>query len=160
MAAANRKKSGPSTRGLSYPVTSTSKEIRLADVGAYVRSLRTTKQVARELRVVPRTVRRLVAAGELRPHPNLHGPNGDSLFDPDHIEALRQRRRAGRTLAQEDAEILRGALAYIAENESRPLCLKCAAREMNRGGTFCTPCEEQHRIWLANHATPAERLSS
>ena len=161
MAAVNRKNSGPSTRGLSYPVPTTSKEIWLADAGAYVRSLRTTKQVARELRLVPRTVRRLVAAGELSPHPNLHGPNGDSLFDPDDIEALRQRRQAGRTLAQEDAEIIRGALAYITENEQRPLCPRCLSREVNRRADFCTPCDEQHRIWVAHHAsTPAERLSS
>ncbi len=103
----------------------------------------TTKQAARSLKVVPRTIRRFVKAGELTPHSWRHGPNGQNLFTPSSVESLRQRRQAGRMMD----DVIAGSLALLAENHpGRPLCPQCAAREVNRGGNWCTRCEEKRSV--------------
>jgi DNA-binding transcriptional MerR regulator len=103
----------------------------------------TTREVARSLGVTTRTVRRWKAAGELVPDPNFKR-RAEHLFRRKDVEALRDRRRLGLTIA----ELMAGAGAYLARSRaesSRPLCPTCARREVNHHGDFCTPCEDERQ---------------
>jgi hypothetical protein len=107
----------------------------------------TTTEIMREFKVVRRTVRRWVAAGELNPLPTLHSAHGEQRFSLEEIEAFRERRRCGRSMA----DIVAAALAHIAENadENRMLCPRCVERSVNRRGDFCTRCEQERTASFA-----------
>ena len=103
----------------------------------------TTRQAYELLTVSRRGFFNLVGRGELKPI--ILGPRTHRYRLSDVIDLIE--RRSGRS--RED--VVAAALQFMAERnaeEERALCPRCTKRRVNRGGSFCTFCEQERETQL------------
>jgi excisionase family DNA binding protein len=106
-------------------------------------NLLTTSQACATLNISRATLYRYIAAGRITP---IRLSNRAVRYDPAEL-----RRFVVASTAWTDPAVIVAAMTLIAEEqaeEQRPLCPKCGRRRVNRGGSLCTWCVEQHEVQL------------